>query len=1021
MKKKLNRTSSFPSRILPGINVLLILALVSILPLSVNGKSTFAGSKLEMLEGSSKNVIIPTGYQQAILQAKEVKGIVKDASGLPMPGVNVFIKGSQQRGTITNENGEFSLQGVSEDEVLVISFIGMKSQEINVGNQTNIEVVLLPDNFEIEEMVVVAYGSKRKGAITGSVDVVDAEEFDQTPAASFDQALQGKAAGVHVAQTSGLPGAKAEIKIRGVGSIGNTSSEPLFVIDGIPTDAADFSELNPNDIESMSILKDASASSLYGSRAANGVILITTKRGKRGGAEFKFRTMTGFSNRTSDKFRMMNSQEFVDYEIMIGRYTESDPDAAKFRSVDYSWADNIFRTGKNSSYELSAAGGNEKTRFYTSLSYFKQDGIIKNSDIKRYNMRINLDHEVNDMINFGTNLTFGKSHRNTVTTSINGANPMIAAYMNRPYHPAYNPDGSYGDTHWSGFWNIFEMFENITQYADDYKAMGNVFIEISPMEGLTIRESLGLDLSQRETFYYRQPDARDVVRNGLPSIMTNTMYRNISTISTTTANYTKLFNEVHEVKGLLGFEVQESKYEGFKATGKTFPSDLVTTLHGAAEPSEVAGPNSDNTGWGLLSYFANFSYNYESKYMLDLSARRDGSSRFGVNNRYGNFWSVGAGWNVHEESFIKSTSFINRLKIRGSVGTSGNFDIGDFTHLDLYGFSGYNQKNVSYPYQISNPDLTWEKNFIISTGIDYSILNDRVSGTIDYYNRKTKDLLWEVLLSYTSGFASRTENVGSIRNSGVEFSVNVDVIDKKDFDYSIGASISANRNEVLELYEGDDIPSDGDMILSEGHPVNSFYLTKYAGVNPANGEALFYDKNGNVSSSNSGDLKQILEETADPDFFGNINNKISYKGFELSADIYYSVGNYVMNGILEVVNGDGGEGGNQMANALYDSWKKPGDITEIPKQSKDIPREPRSTRELENASFLRLKDITLSYNLPKSLVERAHLKGVRVYARGINLWTYTKFSGFDPESQYGPWVFSYPPARTMNFGVDITF
>jgi len=1022
MKKSFYVNSYFPIGFSLGKNIILFLVMLIILPSMVAiGKPILEGSVIEntITDEAVTNVISEKNYEPTDhMQTKQVRGVVKDENGSPIPGVNIIIKGSSpQRGTTSDKNGEFVLQIETEDEIIIFRYIGMISQEVTVGTQSLINVVMAYDSFQIDEVVVMAYGSQRKGAITGAVSVINAEQFDQTPVASFDQAIQGKVAGVQVTQTSGMPGAKANIKIRGTGSIGGTGYEPLFVIDGIPTGSGDFSLLNPNDIESMSILKDASAASLYGSRAANGVILITTKRGILGETEFTFRTTTGFSTKTSDKFQMMNAREFIDYEILIGRRLADDPEIPELLKNDYSWIDNIFRTGINKSYELSASGGNEKTKFYTSVSYFKQDGIIKNTDIERLNFRMNLDQKVNEKLKFGTSLTLGKTHRNTVSTSINGSNPLISAYMNRPYQPGILPDGSYGHTHWSGDWNIFEMFENITRYQDGYKAMGNIFLEYSPIEGLKLKQNIATDLSQQESFYYLQPDARDVVLNGSPSTMTNSMYRNISSISTTTANYEKTVNEVHEFKVLLGMEVQESGYKGFQASGKTFPSDLTTTLNSAAEPSAVGGVE---TGWSLISYFSSLNYNYDSKYLLDLSVRRDGSSRFGINNRFGNFWSLGAGWNLHKEKFFSNISFINRLKLRGSIGTSGNFNIGNYTHLDLYGFSNYNQKNVSYPYQITNPDLTWEKNFIVSFGVDYTLFNNRVSGTIDYYNRTTKDLLWDVLLSYTSGFASRTENVGSIRNSGLEFSVDIDVINKKDFNYSIGASISANKNEVIELYDGDDIPM-GDMILREGSPINSYYLVEYAGVNPSNGEPLFYDNNGVVTSNYSGDYNKLLDKTRDPDFFGNINQKFKYKDFELSANLYYSVGNYVVNGLLEVINGDGGEGGNQQANALYDSWKNPGDITDIPKQDQNIPRKGISTRELENASFIRLKDVTLSYNLPKKFTDKVKLSGIRIYVKGTNLWTYTKFTGFDPELLYGSWSFDYPPARNINFGLDIKF
>lgn len=1009
MKKKSNESCfDYFSKILLITKLLILLLLISSIHANANRLNSSvlnSDNKIELNEDSQP-------------QQREVKGIVKDENDEPLVGVNVYIKESF-KGAVTDINGEFTIQVESDEDILIFSSIGMETQEIMVGTQTFISVILKQAVLAIDDVVVVAYGTRRKGAITGAVEVVDAEQMDQTPVTSFDQALQGKATGVQVIQNNGMPGSKAEIKIRGTGSIAATQ-EPLFVIDGIPTDASGFSELNPNDIESMSILKDASAASLYGSRAANGVVLITTKTGRTGETDFTFRATSGLSVRTSEKFTMMNAQELIDYEVLIGRrqaYDPNDPDIQELLANDHSWMDDIFRTGKNNSYELAASGGNKKTNFYTSLSYFKQEGIITGTDLGRYSGRLNLKHKVNDKLNFGSNITLGNSHINTASTATNGTNPMISGYMNRPYHAIKNEDGSWGETHWSGNWNYFEMAENITQYDDNYKMLGKVFIEFEPIEGLKLKESYGLDFSEYERYYFLQPDARDVTENGRSSYMTNYASRYVTTVSTTTLNYNKLIANDHNVNVLLGFEVNESNFKDFSAEGITFPTDLTTTLDAAAEPDAVSGTS---TAWSLVSYFANLHYDFRSKYILDLSVRRDGSSRFGSNNRYGNFYSVGLGWNLHSESFIRNLSFVNILRLRGSYGTSGNFDIADFEHLDLYSFDSYNGRNISYPSQLSNEDLTWEKNEIMSVGIDFGLFDGRLNGTLDYYNRITKDLLHYVNLSYTSGFGSQVANVGSIKNEGYEIALEGKILDWNGLQYNLGVSVSANRNEVLELYGGEDIVGALD-ILREGAPMNSYYLVRYAGVNRSNGEPLFYTEDGRITSTYSGNDRVLLDQTLDPDYFGTLSNKISYKGFDLSADFYYSIGNYAYNGLLILINSDGIEGGNQSSNALYDSWKQPGDYTEIPKQDQNIPRADRSTRELEDASFLRLKDVTLAYTIPERITQKVRLGSIRLYAKGMNLWTYTKFSGLDPEMKYGFWRFDYPPARTFTFGMDIKF
>ncbi|RPH33959.1 MAG: TonB-dependent receptor [Bacteroidales bacterium] len=950
-----------------------------------------------------------------MVQTREIKGKVVDDKGEAIPGVSIVLKGKVNVGTSTDVNGEFTINVDSENDILIFSFIGMKTQEIPVGANNFLTVNLAPEVETLEEIVVVAYGTQKKGSLTGAITVLKSEELAKSPAMSLNQTLQGKVAGLQVVQSNGLVGEMPYIQIRGTGSLA-ASNSPLFVIDGMPTPAADFRSINPNDIESVSILKDASSASLYGSRASNGVILITTKRGKSGKTAFNVSITEGFSTLTNTKFRMMNSRELIDWEILVGKRQANDPNIAADLANDHSWIKDLTQTGRNRSYDISVSSGNETTKFYTSMAYLKQGGIVKSNDLNRFTIKSNVDHKINKYLNMGLSLTFGKTQRTPVNQALSGTNPLICMYMNRPYNPVRNPDGTWADTHW-GWQNPLEHLENLTLKYNDYKGMGSAFLEITPIKDLSVKEMVGLDMTETEYSEFLQPDSRNVQLGNAPSRLINSSERKQSYTSITTATYNKAINN-HEVKVIAGFEVQSYRNKSMLAQGRNLPSDQTTVLNAAATPFATTGGAG---GWGLVSYLTNFHYNYKVKYLIDATIRRDGCSRFGKDVRYGNFWSIGAGWNLHMEEFIKNISIINQLKLRASWGTSGNFEIGDFASLTTIAYSKYMDKNTSYLYQIGNSELTWEKNNIKALGLDYAILNNRIKGKLDLYNRVTKDLLqWEPMNS-SSGFYSILRNVGSIQNKGIEFTVDAEIIKSDGFGYSFGFSISHNNSKVLKLSDGKDVQTDGTTLLREGEKPYAFFLVKYAGVNPSNGEPLFYTKDGKVTNVYSSNDLVMTNKSNDPVYFGTVSNELTYKNISLSASLYYSLGNYVYNGILEVIQGDGQEQGNQAVEALTHSWHKPGDIVEIPKQDLNIPRAPGTTRELENASFIRLTDVTLSYSIPEKWFGKQHKKSVKVYAKGMNLWTYTKFSGIDPELYYGPWNFRIPPSRIINFGIDISF
>lgn len=981
--------------------------------------------------------LVLLGMQICFAQTRQVNGTVIDKSTkTPLPGVSVVTKGVAG-GTATDMEGRFTCK-VNDNAILVFTFVGMKSIEVPVAGKTTLNVELESTSETLDEFVITAYGPQKKGTVTGSVSVVDGKKMNEVPAASFDQILQGKTTGMQVVATSGRPGAGANVRMRGTSSI-SAGSQPLYVIDNIPVASSDFQALNPNDIANVSVLKDASATSIYGSRGANGVIMITTKRGNIGKTQFSVKGQWGFSTRTQDKNDMMNTPEKLRYERQLGiGYGSSSPTTGKPMTdeeidnypINTNWMDEVFRTGVTQQYELSVSGGSDATKFYVSGQYFNQEAIIPGSYLKRYTFRTNLDHKISEKLKFGVTAALGTSKEGIVRSDRNVLNPFNYVYSVNPYTRPYNDDGTWAeDPTWDYGLNVFENIAMNPNYTNLIKGMGSLYLEYAIYKDLKFTSTAGIDYSQSNGYQYNKPESKLSQVLGDPGYRSDSYAHRATLIWTNMLKYSKIFNEIHTLNVSLGTEAQRSQYKRFNASGKGFSSGRIDALDKAAKPESVGG---NTTDWRLLSFFALAAYDFDARYFADVSVRADGSSRFGKDNRYGTFWSAGLGWNMHKEGFAEDWTWLNQFKVRGSVGTSGNNNIGDYDARGLYSGGSYDGASTIYPARLPNDQLTWEKNTQVSAGFDLKVIEDRFSVSLDYYHRKTSDLLLAANLSWTSGFGSRTENIGEMVNKGLELSVSADVYKTSDLLINVYAMASHNKNEVIKLYGGNDIKNGWNNLISEGEELNVYKMVRWAGVNPVNGDALYYTKDGVATNKFNADDAVVLDgKSPNPDYFGSFGLNVTYKGLDFAADFYFSQGNYVYNHVAYFNLSDGAFATkNQDKRLLYDQWMKPGDITNVPRQNISNTSN-MTTRYLEDASYLRLRNLSLGYNLPKNLLDKVKLSKVRVYAQGINLFTLTGFTGADPEVGNTPATgtgsagsvmdYNFPAARTLVFGVEIGF
>ena len=851
--------------------------------------------------------------------------------------------------------------------------------------------------------------------------------MEAVPTPSFDQALQGQASGLQVLSSSGEPGAVANFKIRGINSI-NAGTEPLFILDGVAVSSEDFSAINPSDIESVSVLKDASSTSIYGARAANGVIVITTKRGRVGdNGKIAVRAQYGVSSLAYGKWDVMNTTERLNYEEEIGLRKAGSYDRELLERTNIDWRDVVYNDAASFySTEIQTSGATQGGfNYFISGNIFSQDGIAVGSSYDRYTFRANLEAKINNWFKVGSNATFAyekisEAQEGEYTTST----PISASRLMLPYWNPYKEDGSWAsaaDGSWTGS-NVNPMEWQTTNWNDTnkWKVIATAFAELRPLPGLTLRTLGGIDFLDMRSNNETSPD---FVGNQGEGAIGRGFSRATNLTWTNTISYLFDIKDDHHFNVLLGQGAVNNQSDAFSVIGRGQTNSYLVNLS-AATRADI--PTDSRSGSTYLSFFGRAEYNYLGKYFVDLSARRDASSRFGTNSRWANFWSVGTMWNAKAESFLENVSWLDNAQLLASIGTSGNSSIPDYDHLALvaggpiYGLEGQVLPGLA-PYSKGNEDLTWEKTTILNITMKLGFLN-RFNLTAEFYNKYTSDMLMAVPVSVVGGYSTRWSNMGAMVNRGVDLDLNVNVLKFKDFLWTVSANASYNKNEIKELYEGRDeyeLSTTG-LFLKKGHSFGEFYTNRFAGVNPANGDALWYDKNGNLTNECLDEDKVLVGKSYIAPWQGGFGTSLSWKGLTVSTQFSWVADRWMMNNDRYFNESNGTfVNYNQSKKMLYDRWKKPGDVATVPRYGIAAQLD---SRFLEDASFLRWKNLMVSYTLPANLLAPLKVvENIRVYAQGQNLLTFTKFQGMDPESSMNIYAAQYPMSRQFSIGLEIGF
>ena len=1001
-------------------------------------------------------------------QDRVVTGTVTESNGTPVTSASILIKGTN-RGTATGVDGTFKISVPADAKTLVVSGVNLQTLEINISKKTSLGLITLqPANKSLDEVVVVAYGTSKKSDLTGSVATVSGAQLADKPFSSLDKTLQGNVPGMQVASTSGAPGSSTAITIRGIGSI-TASSSPLWVIDGVIASTADvsvntttanpLSALNPDDIESISVLKDAASASIYGSRGANGVVLVTTKKGKQGKTHLNLVAEVGANSdawHPSNKPTNTQQAQTLLRQAVINANKATDnasADAyltgpnyglpADYASQYANWHDLVTRTGNQSQLNANLNGGNEKTQFYASAGFFSQDGTTIATSFKRYNGAFSINHKASDIFNFSATVNGSTASQRTPSNGGFFSNPVGAYYFLPPWYTPYNADGSlkYNDPQGefplgggSG-WNplVTSAWDRNSLVQTSLK--GNVTGEARILPNLKFTSRYAAEYFDISEDQYQNPFYGDGYSNGGSA---TSDYSRV--FDYTWSNFLDFKQTLNADKDFYfdlkpGYEASQYNLYNLQASGSVFPlTRQLQWLASAATPTTtLAIP----VGSGSISYFGIGDINYKNRYLFSASFRRDGSSVFGKDKLYGNFYSVGGSWNINEESFLQHSELISILKLRSSFGTSGNqngFKL--YSSQPLYSYGAGTGYAYNYTGQTGsalsnggNPNLTWEKNRIFNVAVDFGLFKDRLSGTVEYYDRLTYDLILAVPNSYTSGLINpatngptQNGNVGRMTNKGIEFTITGKPIVTRDFNWTVSFNISHNVNKVTALFQDKPIPSSNGLFnYTVGHDLLTYYLRQWAGANPDNGTPLWYtDGTHKTTTGNYSSAALALNKSASPKYFGSFTNSFSYKGITLDAQFYYNFGNYVFDTWGTYTNSEGlyNSNTNQMSHELQ-AWQKPGDKTDVPQiiDGGNNNSYRSSTRFLYKGDYIRLRNLQLGYTLPASLVQKAHIGSISIYVRGTNLWTFgvTKNIPFDPESG----IFSSGTANAGNLDVYI--
>lgn len=986
---------------------------------------------------------------------KRVTGVVKDVMGEPLIGANVVEKGRSTNGVITDFNGKFTLE-VDESASLVVSYIGYLAQDIPTKGKGDFHIILKEDTNTLDEVVVTGYGDFKKATYTGSASVLTTEKLEALPVVSVGQMIESNIPGISVvAGTSSQPGAKTTLRVRGVASM-NASTEPLYVLDGVPIPSYDLSNftsmseaggmgfietLNPADIESITVLKDAASASLYGAKGANGVVLITTKKGKEGKLRVNMAAKYGITDFAYTYRPLMGGEErrklihegLVNFQLDKGvseqeaqQYADANIDQyAKRLPQGYSdWESALFKTGYQQDYNLSASAGNQNSSFIGSLGYTKQTGVSLNSEMERFTGRVDASNKYKK-VEFGMNASLSWTKNVHLPEGKFYGSAIYASKVNlTPSTPIYNEDGTYasGYRENNGYNPILEAEVN-DYYARTVRAMGTAKIAYNVWDNLKVSSVFTVDYSLTKDFFFQSPDGRDgATYQGRGRMQ---MTDRIRYTSQNNLTYSKTFGK-HSVSAVTAFEVMKYDYEDLYAAKKTYGQDINTSLGNAADPIDADQKLQEDA---LMSYVASVNYSYDDKYYASFSFRRDGSSRLSPDTRWGNFWSLSASWRLSQERFMQPLkSVLSDLKLRASYRVNGNLPSSYYGYQSTYTTGAfYSGKPSPWESTLGNEELTWEKNYALNLGLDIGLFS-RVNVSLDWYTRTTKDLLMSKQLNSISGFSSLLTNVGQMRNTGVELEVRSNNIKTKDFSWTTAFNLSHNKNKILKLA---DLPwfVDGRYVRKEGYPFNTIYLREYAGVDPETGSALYYDnqqdENGNYTKNkvtDPGQASPIPLKDITPTISGGFMNTFNYKFIDLSFNLSYSFGGYSYDNASYILQDDGYSVISNKSTEQRRRWQKPGDITDVPRfvYGNKKGGNYNSSRAIHSTDHIRLKSLILGLNAPKAWLQKLGIGNARIYFSGTNLLTWAAYDQYDPEMS-GVVGFYTPPLKTYAFGLELKF
>lgn len=1026
-------------------------------------------------------------------QIKVTGRVTSSDDGAPMPYVNIQIKGQQGSGAFTDNDGKYILEKVPANGTLVFSFIGFTSLEVPVNGRAVIDIALKPDAVNLDEVMVVAYGTTTKGTFTGAASVVKSDAIKDVPAVSFENALNGKVAGVQISTVSGQAGSTSAIRVRGVGSM-NASNEPLYVIDGVPVVSGNaggmssylytsnnvMSTLNPTDIESITVLKDAAASSLYGSRAANGVVIITTKKGKMGKATVNFKASVGITPEfATDNYEAaspehqieMYYENFWNANVYSYGKTAAEASTAALKQLNnrfnkhgyvftapdntvktltvtgdragkyYDWNDVLFRTAVYQTYDLSVSGAADNSNYYSSISYTKDQGRSIINDFERITGRLNLNQKVGKNIEFLSSVNISKGNKTGFNDTRNTGSNYFLQSRNLLW-PLYWPTDYVTGAPWTARYGSYAY--NPLYYNNEWENSSKTLrvsasetLQIKLLEGLVFRSILSYDNSQtNDHLYYSALHFNGSNDKGSVTEMSS---KDEKIVSSTTLNYTRQLDKKNNISLLAGWEAEDSQWNFQRARGTNLPSSGLHTVSTAG----VLDANAYIRRNTMLSFLSRAEYNYDNKYYGSFSFRRDGSSRLGPSRRWGNFWSVAGSWRVDKEKFMANVDWVSSLKLRASYGVNATLP------SDLYAWrnlTSYTNKYMSLPGSsvstLADENVTWETSYNSNLAIEFGLLDQRISGSVEFFNRDSKNLLQDVPISQVTGFYSTLTNVGEINNKGIEIELAGDIIRSKELTWSASITASHVKSTVTKLYGGQDIiwydPTGGDartkFIYREGQSTLAVWGLEWAGVDPSNGKNMWYLNNNKAPANiingrpvtyKYSDASEVIIGNIHPKLFGGINTDVTWRGINLGLNFNYKLGGKTYDGAGRDVNDDGYYWERIISQDAYENrWTPENKNAKYPQRlatdMEDVNQ--KSSRHLHSADFIRLKSLTLAYNLPKSILSKVNASKARIYFTGLNLWTLSVHKVYDPEvSEYGSRGWEMPIGKTYTFGVELTF